>query len=89
MQVVEATIAKGHRDASGIVQPNLLLIVRAAHQLDARFVSQIERGNRDHRRACSMKVRMNATPAAELFSGWNCTPTTFPTLTADGNRSFS
>jgi hypothetical protein len=30
---------------------------------------------------------MNATPGAELFSGWNCTPTTLPERTAAGKRS--
>jgi hypothetical protein len=89
MQSAETVGCPAPGDAGRIVEANALVRVRPPNELNTRAVTQVNRRNRDHRLTESRKARMNRTPAPELFSGWNCTPTVLPRRRAAGNRSSS
>src|SRR5688572_20521789 len=89
VETCETDLRPTARDAKRILEAQTLVIVRAAHELDASASAQVHGGNGDHAPASRTSARRNATPARELFSGWNCTPTAFPSRTIAGNRSVS
>src|SRR5207253_3170504 len=75
-----------------VVEPHPLGVVLAADELHARAFPQVHRRDHDHRVppplvSSATNARTNASPAALLFSGWNCAPTTRPRRTAAGKRS--
>src|SRR6185437_9049007 len=76
-------------DRARIGKAHALVVERAAHQLHARAIADIDGRDGDHADNPARKARTNWTPASELFSGWNCTPTVRPARTTAGNRSRS
>src|SRR5690606_2292300 len=75
------------RDTRGVRQGDPLGIRLAADELDHASGAQVDGRYRDHCRAPARKFAISCRPPSALFSGWNCTPTALPALTAAGNRS--
>src|SRR6185369_9338214 len=87
VQPMEAVVLPAPHHVQRIREPDALLRIRPAHQLHARAVAQIDGWDGDHRdlplvRASSRNACSQRTPAVELFSGWNWTPTAVPARTA-------
>ena len=74
------------RDLERVVETHCLVRVGATHELHTRALAEIHSGDGDHCAASRRNARTRSTPAAELFSGWNCTPTVRSARTSAGKR---
>lgn len=69
MEVAKAFVLPVPCNADRVVDPYHLVCVGTTDELHAATVAQVNRGNDDHVVTDARNAWMNATPAAELFSG--------------------
>ena len=86
MQRMKPGVPPAARHRHGIVEPHRLAVISAADELHAGAIAQVHRRKDDHA-SPPTKACTNRTPGAELFSGWNWTPTVRRHRTTAGNRS--